>query len=161
MLLANTPTHAKSLIHSLEQAARNIGLHMNSNKTEYMCFQQEGTIWNEFMYLGSSVSLTENDVDICLVKVWTTIDRLLIIRKSDQSNKIKWDFFLAVTVSILLYGCTTQTLTKHVEKKLERNYTRMLWDDNETTAVQPLTSYFKNDLRKMNKICRILLEKQG
>ena len=29
-------------------------------------------------------------------------------------------------MSILLYGCTTWTLTKHIEKKLEGNYTRML-----------------------------------
>ena len=29
-------------------------------------------------------------------------------------------------VSILLYGCTTWTLTKRMEKKLEGNYTRML-----------------------------------
>ena len=28
---------------------------------------------------------------------------------------------------ILLYGCTTWTLTKHMEKKLDGNYTRMLW----------------------------------
>ena len=32
---------------------------------------------------------------------------------------------LAVT-SILLYGCTTWTLTKRLEKKLDGNYTRML-----------------------------------
>ena len=31
-LLANTPTHAKSLLHSLEQAAGCIGLHMNADK---------------------------------------------------------------------------------------------------------------------------------
>ena len=29
-------------------------------------------------------------------------------------------------VSILLYGCTTWTLTKHMKKKLDGNYTRML-----------------------------------
>ena len=29
-------------------------------------------------------------------------------------------------MSILLYGCTTWTLTKHMEKKLYGNYTRML-----------------------------------
>ena len=29
-------------------------------------------------------------------------------------------------MSILLYGCTTWTLTKHMEKKLDGNYTRML-----------------------------------
>ena len=30
-------------------------------------------------------------------------------------------------MSILLYGCTTWTLTKWLEKKLDGNYTRMLW----------------------------------
>ena len=32
----------------------------------------------------------------------------------------------AAVVSILLYGCTTWTLTKRLEKKLDGNYTRML-----------------------------------
>ena len=31
-----------------------------------------------------------------------------------------------MVVSILLYGCTTWTLTKRLEKKLDSNYTRML-----------------------------------
>ena len=35
-------------------------------------------------------------------------------------------FFQAAVVSIRLYGCTTWTLTKRVEKKLDDNYTRML-----------------------------------
>ena len=35
-------------------------------------------------------------------------------------------FFQAVLVSILLYGCTTWTQTKRMEKKLDDNYTRML-----------------------------------
>ena len=34
---------------------------------------------------------------------------------------------MLVVVSILLYGCTTWTLTKRLEKKLDGNYTRMLW----------------------------------
>ena len=33
---------------------------------------------------------------------------------------------MAWIVSILLYGCTTWTLTKRLEKKLDGNYTRML-----------------------------------
>ena len=32
----------------------------------------------------------------------------------------------AAVVSILLYGCTSWTLTKRIEKKLDGNYTRML-----------------------------------
>ena len=39
---------------------------------------------------------------------------------------MKPSFFQAAVVSILLYGCTTWTLTKRLEKKLEGNYTRML-----------------------------------
>ena len=39
---------------------------------------------------------------------------------------MKYSFFQAAVASILLYGCTTWTLTKRLEKKLDGNYTRML-----------------------------------
>ena len=35
-------------------------------------------------------------------------------------------FYQVAVVSILLYGCTTWTLTKRLEKKLDCNFTRML-----------------------------------
>ena len=38
----------------------------------------------------------------------------------------KRSFFQAAVTSIMLYGCTTWTLTKRLEKKLDGNYTRML-----------------------------------
>ena len=44
-----------------------------------------------------------------------------------MTDKMKHSFFQAAVVSILLYGCTTWTLTKRLEKKLDGNYTRMLW----------------------------------
>ena len=44
--------------------------------------------------------------------------------KSDLTDKMKRSFFQAVFTSILLYGCTTWTLTKRLEKKLDGNYTR-------------------------------------
>ena len=43
-LLANTPNQAETLLHSLERAAAGIGLHVNANKTEYMCYNQTGNI---------------------------------------------------------------------------------------------------------------------
>ena len=49
-----------------------------------------------------------------------------VFRKSYLSDKIKQVFFKAVTVSILLYGCTTSLLTKRMEKTLSGNYTKML-----------------------------------
>ena len=46
-----------------------------------------------------------------------------------QAKFFRYDtsFFRAAAVSILLYGCTTWMLTKWLEKKLDGNYTRMLW----------------------------------
>ena len=44
----------------------------------------------------------------------------------ERHDRIRRSFFQAAVVSILLYGCTTWTLTKRLEKKLEANYTRML-----------------------------------
>ena len=39
---------------------------------------------------------------------------------------MKRSFFQAAVVSILLYGCTTWTLTKRLERRLDGNYTRKL-----------------------------------
>ena len=55
------------------------------------------------------------------------INKLSIIWKSDLTDKMKRCFFQAAVVSIQLYGCTTWTLTKRLEKTLDGNYTRMLW----------------------------------
>ena len=46
--------------------------------------------------------------------------------QSDLTDKMKRSFFQAAVMSILLYGCTTWTLTKRLEKKLGGNYPRML-----------------------------------
>ena len=81
---------------------------------------------DKFTYLGSMVSSTEKDIDTRLTKAWTAFDRLAIIWKLDLTNKMKRSFFQVVVVSILLYGCTTWTLTKRLEKNLHGNYTRML-----------------------------------
>ena len=39
---------------------------------------------------------------------------------------VQRSFFQAAAVMILLYGCTTRTLTERLEKKLDGNYTRTL-----------------------------------
>ena len=123
-------------IETSERAAVGIGLHVNAHKTEYMRYNQTGDIStldgtplklvDKFTYLGTSASSTENDIDTRLTKAWTAIDNLSIIWKSDLTDKIKRSFFQAAVTSILLYGCTTWTLTKRLEKKLDGNYTRML-----------------------------------
>ena len=81
---------------------------------------------DKFTYLESSVSSTKTDIDTQLAKAWTAIDRLSVIWKSNLTDKMKCSFFQAAVMSILLYGCTTWTLTKWMEKKLNSNYTRVL-----------------------------------
>ena len=135
VLLVNTLTQAESLLHHLEQAAGGIGLHMNTDKMEYMCFNQKGNIStlnggslklvDKFTYLGSSISSTKSDINMSLAKAWTAINKLSIIWKSNLFDKIKCNFFQATVVSLLLYGCTTWTLTKHIEKKLSRNASKL------------------------------------
>ena len=164
-LLANTPNQGETLLHSLERAATGIGLHVNAHKTEYMCYNQTGDITtlegaslklvDKFTYLGSSVPSTEKDIDTRLTKAWTAIDRLSIIWKSDLTNKMKRSFFQAAVVSMLLYRCTTWTLTKRLKKKLHGNYTRMLrailnksWRQHPTRhqlygQLPPITKNFK------------------
>ena len=75
------------LLHSIEQAAIGIGLDVNSQKTEFMCFKSDSAVstLNDkplklveyFTYLGSNISSTEGDVNIG--KAWTAIKRLLPI----------------------------------------------------------------------------------
>ena len=51
----------------------------------------------------------------------------LICYKTQQTKPIaKRSYFQVAVVSILLYGCTTWTLTKPMEKKVDGNYKRML-----------------------------------
>ena len=135
-ILANAPAQAETLLHSLEQAAAGISLHVNEHNTEYMCYNQTGDISSlngsslklvdKFTYLGSSASSTETDIDTRLTKVWAAINRLSVIWKSDLTDEMKRSFFQAAIMSILLYGCTTWTLTKRMKKKLDGNNIRML-----------------------------------
>ena len=101
-----------------------------------MCYNQTGDITtldgsplklvDKLIYLGSSVSSTEKVIDTMVTKPWRANDRLSIIWKSDLSDKMKRSFFQAAVVSLLVYGCTTWTLTQRLEKKLDGNDSRML-----------------------------------
>ena len=156
-ILANTPDQAETLLHSLERAAAGISIYVNAHETEYMGYDQTGDIStlegtplklvDKFTYLGSSVESTEKDIETRLTKAWTAINMLSIIWKSDLTDKMKRSFFQAAVTSILLYGCTTWTLTKRLEKKLDgKNATCNLEQvlaatPHKTTTVRPPAPY--------------------
>ena len=135
-LFADSVTEAQSLLHKLEKAAREIGLNVNSDKTEYMAFKQTGEITSlsgkkinrveEFIYLGINISSSQKDLNTRIGKAWAALNKLTQIWKSTLPDQMKRDFFQATVASVLLYGCTTWTITKSMEKKIDGNYTRML-----------------------------------
>ena len=59
-----------------------------------MCFNQKGAISSlngdslRFVNLGSSISSTKSIVDMRIEKAWAAIGKLLIVWKSDLSDKI-------------------------------------------------------------------------
>ena len=109
-LLANAPAQAETLLHSLERATAGISLHVNTHKMQYMRLNQTGDIStlnssslklvDKFTNLGSSVASTETVINTQLAKAWTAIDRLLVIWKSDLTDKMKHSFFQVAVVSM-------------------------------------------------------------
>ena len=59
-------------------------------------------------------------------------------------------------MSILLYGCTTRTLTNRIEKKLDGNYTRMLRDVlNKSWREHPIKRQLYGHLPTISKTIQI------
>ena len=90
--------------------------------------------------------------------------------KSDISYEIKQDSFQDVAVSVLLCGCTTWTLKKCFEKKLDGKNLRMLRavlnkSRKQYPTKQPLyghlTYHLANHPSKTNKTRKALLEESG
>ena len=71
-LLANAPTQGESRLHYLQKTVGDIGLHVNADKSDYICFNQVISTLNscslklldKFRYLDSNVLSTENDIHI-------------------------------------------------------------------------------------------------
>ena len=49
-------------------------------------------------YLSNNISSTESNLNVCIGKAWTGINRLLTLWKSYLPDKVKEEFFQAVAV---------------------------------------------------------------
>ena len=95
VLFVSTPAQAKTLLLSLEPAARGTDLYINSDETEFKCCNQDGVIYSlnskllklieQFIYLGINITSTKSDVNIRIGKAWTASDRLTAIWKTGLS----------------------------------------------------------------------------
>ena len=141
VLLANTPTQAKSLLHSLVQAVSDFSHHVYADKTKYMCFNHKGDIStlnggslklvDKFTYLRSSISSIQNDISMHHAKACTAINRL-----SDLSDKIKCNFFQAVEVYREKAG---QELHKNASSYIEPS---LAATSNKSAAIWPPMSHY-------------------
>lgn len=105
-------------------------------KTDFMYFNKQGSVIfpsgkplkmvNQFIYLGSKISLTKSDVNIPIGQVSAAMDKLLIAWKSALLDRIKRDFFQVNYLPVLFYGSLAWILREHLEKKLYSRDTRML-----------------------------------
>ena len=67
--------------------AGSIGLYVNLDKTEFMCFNQDCSITSlivkplklldQFIYLGNNISSPESDANTHIGKAWTAINNLM------------------------------------------------------------------------------------
>ena len=126
-LFTNNTADAEMLLHALETSANDIGLHINAGKTKFMTYntldQTSLKQVTEFTYLGSNIASTERDIEIRISKAWTALDKLRTVWKSTLPDKLKREFFRAVVEPVLVYGATTWTLTKRLER--DGTYTQM------------------------------------
>ena len=127
-----TSAQAKYLLHNLEKAAKGIGLYVNTDEVDFICFKEDSDLFTYddkpmkfveyFTYLSSNISSTGRDVDICTRKAWTAINRL----------SIKW--ISAKKMGILPTGSSVNTIVwlhhmnidKVFKEKLDENNKRML-----------------------------------
>ena len=150
-VLADILKVATTLLHNIEKIAKETGLYLNADKTEFICLNQEASEGMkslsgekikqvaDFKYLGSYVAYTERDVGIRIGKAWGALNQLDKIWKSNLPDNLKRNFFRAAVESVLAYGSISWTLTSQLENKIDGSYTRMLraalnrsWKDHPT-----------------------------
>ena len=136
-LVAHCKKQVEELLHAVEEAAAQVGLEVNSDKTKVMTINNtpaqiktaSGTLLknsNSFKYLGSSVPDSFRDFKQRKALAWTAMTKLEKIWKSSVSRKCRLHFFHASVESILLYGAETWTITQEMEDRIDGCYTRLL-----------------------------------
>ena len=123
-ILVGNYTTTRSQLLDVSEAARSVGLNIHTGKTELMTTQPctnltlKGEVIKQatdFKYLGSMMASSESDVRRRRSVAWGAFWRLGRIRKSSSVNQeLKLNIFKTACLPILLYGCETWILTKHL-----------------------------------------------
>ena len=103
-LLSDSVDKAEKLLHTVEMAAKLIGLHINEKKTQHMTFNQNPSKLttinkkcikptNDFLYLGSWIYSNEKDVDVRIGKAWVALQKLNTSWNSNLPKKLEISIF--------------------------------------------------------------------
>ena len=137
-IISKNMDKANEFLLRVESAAASVALHINEGKTKVMTLNMEYRSSdlqsrsgeaiekvNDFIYLGSWIESTDREIRVRKGTVWGALHRLKDIWKSKLSKSLKIRLFIAAceSLSVLLYGSETWTLTKAQEKSLDGTYT--------------------------------------
>ena len=127
-IVTDKTNEAIILLHTIEKAAKEIGLSINTEKTKFISINQ---VINEVIkslngknikeisdvkYLGSYIQSTEKYINIILAKSWAALNEMNSIWKCRLPDNMKRNFFRVTVESVLIYGSVSWTLTKSLEK---------------------------------------------
>ena len=167
-LINSNMTHAQLFLSNVEKYAGDIGLSINSKKTEYIILgksiadtglmTKEGNIKRvyDFKYLGCWIMNTKKDMLTRIGQAWIAAKKLNLMWRSQLDRKNKISFFQATVQSVLLYGCESWSLNDTLSKRLDGAYSRLLryalnvnWYDDITNVD------VYGDLPKISKVVTI------
>ena len=112
-LVAEELEQAQDFLHCVQENAAKIGLHLNSDKTEFMSFNQVQdtvlkTVNNEnikkvdnFKYLGAWIDDTANDVTVRKALAWKSCNKLNKIWESSLCKLLKLQTFLTLMLEVV------------------------------------------------------------
>ncbi|KAL0849608.1 hypothetical protein ABMA28_013867 [Loxostege sticticalis] len=133
VILEEDPLTLESMIQTLVDRSREVGLEMNTSKTKMMTNSipiditingQKLEYVEEYVYLGQIISPKDQmskEIDKRIASGWKTFWALKEIMKSKELGmKIKKKTFDTCILPCITYGCETRALTKHHRDKLVR-----------------------------------------
>ena len=93
---------------------------------------------DDFLYLGSWFETSNKDINTRITKAWSALSKMDTMWKYNLNSELKIGFFRATVETVLLYGCSTWTITVTLGRKLYGTSTRHLMSNGSLT--QPTKS---------------------
>ena len=127
------------MLLAVESECAKLGLHFTTTtrKTKVMAFNTRDTcvikrdeleleVVDDFKYLGSYVSSTEQGLKVRIALAWSALYPMKQVWRSDHDDNLKKQLLVPTLESALFYRAEAWTFTAQQEKSLDWAFTRML-----------------------------------